>query len=135
MLYTSTGAAIQPNWFTLWCSIQASADLVKEITVLEGEIIYLERYLLSLYQSAFKPHIPSLSEKSENPFKKNIETDSRVVTDQSCLRRDPNLCKDNPDIHNQSSPANGLAGSDDWNLATTPKLSAKRVSMSNNSIC
>lgn len=104
----------------------SSADLVKEITTLEGEIINLERYLLSLYRAAFEQHLPSLSENCGIPLQKNIETESPTIADQSCLSREPNLCKGNPDYHNPTSPAHGLTGSDDQNHATTPRLSSKR---------
>lgn len=104
---------------------------MKEITTLEGEIINLERYLLSLYRAAFEQHLPSLSENCGIPLQKNIETESRTIADQSCLSQEPNLCNGNPDYHNPTSPAHGLAGSDDQNHATTPRLSSKRVSIPN----
>ncbi|KAI3517064.1 hypothetical protein L1887_16271 [Cichorium endivia] len=39
---------------------KSSIELVKEITSLETEIAHLERYLLSLYRTAFKQHVHSI---------------------------------------------------------------------------
>ncbi|KAJ6368620.1 hypothetical protein OIU78_001072 [Salix suchowensis] len=40
-------------------------ELVKEIAVLELEVVYLERYLLSLYRKTFEQQVSSLSTKDE----------------------------------------------------------------------
>ncbi|CAJ2679184.1 uncharacterized protein LOC123913102 isoform X3 [Trifolium pratense] len=42
---------------------QAAKELIKEIGILELEVKYLERYLLSLYRKRFDEHISSLSTK------------------------------------------------------------------------
>ncbi|XP_024990089.1 uncharacterized protein LOC112524483 isoform X3 [Cynara cardunculus var. scolymus] len=39
---------------------KSSVELVKEITSLEMEILHLERYLLTLYRTAFKQHVHSM---------------------------------------------------------------------------
>lgn len=48
---------------TIWNSLffQPTKELIKEIAVLELEIVYLERYLLSLYRNTFYEQMPSVS--------------------------------------------------------------------------
>lgn len=41
--------------------LQPTKELIKEIAVLELEVVYLEQYLLSLYRKAFDQQISSLS--------------------------------------------------------------------------
>ena len=52
-----------PNYFfytpSIW--LQPTKELIKEITVLELEILYLERYLLSLYRKTFDQQVSSAS--------------------------------------------------------------------------
>lgn len=102
---------------------------MKEITTLEEEIIYLERYLLSLYRSAFEQHIPSVYGNCESPLPTNIVIRSRATADQSYLSREPNLCKGDSDRNNHRSPIHGLAGPDNRSHATTPRFSSERVSI------
>lgn len=46
--------------------VQPATDLIKDIAVLEMEVIHLEQYLLSLYRKAFDQQISSVSPNSEN---------------------------------------------------------------------
>ncbi|OVA00715.1 protein of unknown function DUF547 [Macleaya cordata] len=41
--------------------MQSSAELISEIATLEVEVMHLERYLLSLYRTAFENHLATLS--------------------------------------------------------------------------
>lgn len=45
--------------------LQPAKDLMKEIAVLELEVVYMERYLLSLYRQTFDQQASSLSTKDE----------------------------------------------------------------------
>lgn len=58
---------------------KSSVELVKEITSLETEILHLERYLLTLYRTAFKQHVHSMH--IEFPSEHKIAP----VADQSCF--------------------------------------------------
>ncbi|KAK4781081.1 hypothetical protein SAY87_017187 [Trapa incisa] len=57
-----------------------ATDLIKEIAVLELEVVYLEQYLLSLYRKAFDQHPASAS-----PSKKDKTVESCVDTSQGCF--------------------------------------------------
>ena len=116
-----------PDVYFAFC--QSSAELVKEITNLEGEIIYLERYILSLYRAAFEQHIPSSSGGSKTSSQNKSDTESRNSSDKCCLGLEPKLCKDSPDYYNQSLPfTRNVANLDDQKYAATPKSSCKKVS-------
>lgn len=102
---------------------------MKEITCLEGEIIYLERYLLSLYRSAFEPCIPSSPGESGTSSQNKSDMESQNSYDKCCLRQEPKLCNDGPACYNHSLPfARNVASSDDQIYAATPKSSCKMVS-------
>lgn len=58
-------------WYSSY--LQPAEELIKEIAVLELEVVYLERYLLSLYRKTFDQQAPSLSTKNER-FKSNSIT-------------------------------------------------------------
>lgn len=104
----------------------SSAELVKEITSLEGEIIYLERYLLSLYRGAFEQHISSSPGESGTSSQNKSDTESQNSSDKCCLRLEPKLYKDSPDYYNHSLPfACNVASSYDQTHASTPKSSHK----------
>lgn len=51
-------AKLSDIWFLL--GVQPVAELIKEIAILEYEVMYLEQYLLSLYRKAFDQQIPPL---------------------------------------------------------------------------
>ncbi|GLU00144.1 hypothetical protein SLE2022_175360 [Rubroshorea leprosula] len=55
-------------------SEKSSLELRKEIATLELEILHLERYLLSLYRTAFEEHLPILSNTSGSPLKSMSES-------------------------------------------------------------
>ncbi|XP_065873373.1 uncharacterized protein [Euphorbia lathyris] len=65
-----------------------ATDLIKEIAVLELEVVYLEQYLLSLYRKAFDEQISSVS-----PANKNERTKSPGTTPRSSFP-----AADRPDI-------------------------------------
>ncbi|KAI3816903.1 hypothetical protein L1987_10688 [Smallanthus sonchifolius] len=65
---------------------KSSMELVKEITSLETEIFHLERYILSLYRTAFQQRVHRLhTQKSLSEHKK--ESQLQPVADQSLLKK------------------------------------------------
>jgi len=57
--------------FLLFFLLQPTSKLIKEIAVLELEVVYLEQYLLSLYRKAFDEQLPSVA-----PFTKGEKVKS-----------------------------------------------------------
>lgn len=70
--------------------IQPTKELIKEIAVLELEVMYLEQHLLSLYRKAFDQHISSLS-PSNNDEKLRTEGQFLKVAgiDKTLKRENP----------------------------------------------
>ncbi|KAI7740578.1 hypothetical protein M8C21_033284 [Ambrosia artemisiifolia] len=66
-------------------NLKSSMELVKEITSLETEILHLERYILSLYRTAFLQREHSLHTKKSLSEHK-IESKLEPVADQSLLK-------------------------------------------------
>ncbi|KAI7740925.1 hypothetical protein M8C21_033052 [Ambrosia artemisiifolia] len=87
---------------------KSSMELVKEITSLETEILHLERYLLSLYRTAFQPHVDSVQiKKSTSEYK--IESQLQTVADQSIFKVNSDGWSSG--YHGQlSTPREGCAG-------------------------
>ncbi|KAJ0236585.1 hypothetical protein HA466_0258650 [Hirschfeldia incana] len=56
---------------------KAAIDLIKDIAVLEMEVIHLEQHLLSLYRKAFDQHISSVSPNLEKKKKKLLDHGGR----------------------------------------------------------
>ncbi|XP_021273634.1 uncharacterized protein LOC110408847 isoform X4 [Herrania umbratica] len=55
--------------------LQPATELIKEIAVLELEVVYLEQYLLSLYRKAFDQQIASISpSKRDERLKSPVDT-------------------------------------------------------------
>ncbi|KAL8257849.1 hypothetical protein R6Q59_029890 [Mikania micrantha] len=65
---------------------KSSMELVKEITFLETEILHLERYILSLYRTAFQQHVHSLPTK-RYPSEQKIESQLKPVVEQSLITK------------------------------------------------
>lgn len=59
--------------FLFSVEIQPTKDLIKEISVLEMEVVYLEKYLLSMYRRTFDERASSLSSLDERS-KSNLAT-------------------------------------------------------------
>ncbi|QHO19101.1 uncharacterized protein DS421_11g326010 [Arachis hypogaea] len=69
----SSNDTIVPRLGLLLLAQQPTTELIKEIAVLELEVVYLEQHLLSLYRKAFDPQLPSVSpptkeERVESPL-------------------------------------------------------------------
>ncbi|KAK2988161.1 hypothetical protein RJ640_020643, partial [Escallonia rubra] len=107
-----------------WLWIQTSKELMDEITAIEVEINHLERYLLSLYRTAFEQLLPTKLEYHGTHFENVIGTQMQNIADQSCYKLKRGMFKDSGDLH---GPADSLAGSYVQSHATTPKLSSRKV--------
>lgn len=73
---------------------EAAKELIKEIGILELEVVYLEQYLLSLYRKRFNEHISSLSTKE-----RRLESASYINKSTSALSGNDSI----PDIHKGAS--------------------------------
>ncbi|KAL6549255.1 hypothetical protein OROHE_009100 [Orobanche hederae] len=101
---------------------KSSVELVKEIATLEVEIVHLERYLLSLYRTAFQQHLPRIS---GNRIGRTNVTSSRVIkSDQPSLKI--KMLKNYEDRLSQSSPTSSLAGPNDLVRMAFSKSSSGR---------
>ncbi|KAL8491594.1 hypothetical protein ACS0TY_023261 [Phlomoides rotata] len=81
----------------------SSAELMNEISRLEVEIVHLERYLLSLYRTAFKRFLPS-----------NLENHAQPVTGlHTCKLDQSHRNSQEYDDQVQNSPTSALAGPND----------------------
>lgn len=58
-------------------------ELVKEITSLEAEILHLERYILSLYRTAFQQHVVHSIQPTKSTSEHKIELELQPVADQA----------------------------------------------------
>ncbi|KAK4382641.1 hypothetical protein Sango_2852600 [Sesamum angolense] len=102
---------------------KSSAELMNEIATLEVEIVRLERYLLSLYRTAFQQHLPSnpgnhvQQIKGLSPWNK---------PDQPSPRRNLETSKDYHDHQGQISPTSALTGPNDLIQVAIPKSSSGR---------
>uniref|UniRef100_A0A5B6ZLW2 DUF547 domain-containing protein n=1 Tax=Davidia involucrata TaxID=16924 RepID=A0A5B6ZLW2_DAVIN len=99
---------------------------MKEIATLEGEIMHLERYLLSLYRTAFEQQLPILLENNGTHLQYKRGSPLRIIVDQACYKVEPDIWIGGTAHHDQNSPAHGLAGSDHQSYTATPKASSRR---------
>lgn len=102
--------------FLVACLLQSSAELVKEITTVEVEILRLERHLLSLYRTAFQQHLP-----------RNNETPRGDELNRPSQKMKPETLKDYSEHQCQNSPTSSLAGPNDLVRVAIQKSSSGRV--------
>lgn len=113
--------------------VQSSMELMKEIAILEVEIMRMERYLLSLYRAAFQQHIPDLLGKHAANIESKINTPLHSTVDA----HPPNynfefgMSKVYVDKYDRSSSPSALVCSDDQ-LGSATKSSSRRVIWLNN---
>ncbi|KAK4774043.1 hypothetical protein SAY87_029062 [Trapa incisa] len=82
-------------------------DLIKEIAVLELEVVYLEQYLLSLYRKAFAQEAASVSQsKRDKAVESNVETPQGSFPDPSTPRPNALLNRGNKMVHSARQPLN-----------------------------
>ncbi|PPS03691.1 hypothetical protein GOBAR_AA16980 [Gossypium barbadense] len=78
------------------CKFQAAKELIKDIAVLELEIAYLEKYLLSLYRKMFDRRFSCLNIIEENPESTSVAHDIKECNNdvwgiETLLDSDPPL--------------------------------------------
>ncbi|KAA8514760.1 hypothetical protein F0562_017939 [Nyssa sinensis] len=105
---------------------KSSEELMKEIATLEGEIMHLERYLLSLYRTAFEQHLPIFLENHGTHLQYKSGSPLQIIADQACCKVEYDTWTGGTAHHGQNSPAHGLAGSDHQSHTATPKASSGR---------
>ncbi|GAB2227277.1 hypothetical protein Drorol1_Dr00009092 [Drosera rotundifolia] len=67
-----------------------ATDLIKEIAVLELEVIHLEQYLLSLYRKAFDQQVSSVSPSAKSQIQNTTEmTPKRLFLDEVAVSSTP----------------------------------------------
>ncbi|KAL3372420.1 hypothetical protein AABB24_008800 [Solanum stoloniferum] len=106
-------------------SLQSSMELMKEITTLEIEIMRLERYLLSLYRTAFQQNLPLLLENQKIHSQGKISSPTQCTIDQSYsdVEIDTSIC--GADQYDRISSAHALTGVSDQ-IQTANKSSSIR---------
>ncbi|KAK0576737.1 hypothetical protein LWI29_022570 [Acer saccharum] len=121
--------SIVPVPYNSTATPKSSAELRTEIATLETEILHMERYLLSLYRTAFEEHLPTTFSKSTGTC---LEYDTGsltpIVSHESYDNKlKPDIKKGgffNPDL---ASPAHDLSISDDRiSAASLIKAASKR---------
>ncbi|CAN4123150.1 unnamed protein product [Withania somnifera] len=90
---------------------QSSMELMKEITTLEIEIMRLERYLLSLYRTAFQQNLPALLENQKIHSQGKISFPTQCTTDKSYSDVELEMPKCGADHYDRISATYSLAGS------------------------
>lgn len=109
--------------------MQSSAELRMEIATLEAEILHLERYLLSLYRTAFEEHLQTLSSITRNHLEYKTGSPKPIVPNKSYYKLEPKIQKVGFFNHDQASPAHDLPISDNDNSAACLKLASTKVNM------
>jgi hypothetical protein len=105
--------------------IQSSAELRDEIATLEGEIMHLERYLLSLYRTAFEGHITSFSDTPGPYLQYKIESSPLVLSNQLHHKKEQYVSRGGLIHHDKMSPAHGWASSDNLSSANLKPTSSR----------
>lgn len=109
--------------------MQSSVELRKEIATLEAEILCLERYLLSLYRTAFEEHLPTLSNITGTYLQLQAGSPSQIVPNQSYCKLEPEIQKNVFPHHSHASPGHDSFTSDNGNSAAFLKAASTRVIM------
>ncbi|XP_060200050.1 uncharacterized protein LOC132628279 isoform X1 [Lycium barbarum] len=104
---------------------ESSMGLMKEIATLEIEIMRLERYLLSLYRTAFQQNLPALLENQKSHLQGKISSPTQSTTDQSYSNVELDMAKCGADQYDRTSATYAFAGSSDQ-IQTAKKSSSIR---------
>lgn len=83
---------------------QAEMELIKQIAVLELEVVYLEKYLLSLYRRTFNQQVSSFSTMDDR-LESYIEPNNVIEGEHSCIHSD-NIVSPETLFDNQSKGRN-----------------------------
>lgn len=107
-------------------SHKSTVELQKEIATLEVEIMHLERYLLSLYRTAFQEHTSTLAKVSETKLQSKTRSPSRKMPSELKQRSEPHI-RQNGVLHTfQSSPAHCWASLDNQSSTSSVKAISAR---------
>ena len=109
--------------------MQSSVELREEIATLEAEIMHLERYLLSLYRTAFEGNVTTLSNTPGSYLQYKTESSPKFLSNQLHYKMEPHVCKVDLVHHDKMSPAQGWATSDNQSFAASLKSTSTRVNM------
>ncbi|CAI0554360.1 unnamed protein product [Linum tenue] len=82
-----------------------ATELIKEIAVLELEVVYLEQYLLSLYRKAFDQQTSSVSPSSKEEGSKSAVTTPRLRFQNVPPRPNVMSSRDNLTLQSQDNPS------------------------------
>ncbi|XP_059291928.1 uncharacterized protein LOC132045360 isoform X3 [Lycium ferocissimum] len=104
---------------------ESSMGLMKEIAILEIEIMRLERYLLSLYRTAFQQNLPALLENQKSHLQGKISSPTQSTTDQSYSNVELDMSKCGANQYDRTSTTYVFAGSSDQ-IQTAKKSSSIR---------
>ncbi|XP_044475395.1 uncharacterized protein LOC123203209 isoform X2 [Mangifera indica] len=107
-------------------TLKSSVELRKEIATLEAEILCLERYLLSLYRTAFEEHLPTLSNITGTYLQLQAGSPSQIVPNQSYCKLEPEIQKNVFPHHSHASPGHDSFTSDNGNSAAFLKAASTR---------
>ncbi|KAF8406770.1 hypothetical protein HHK36_008862 [Tetracentron sinense] len=110
---------------------KSAAELVNDIAALEVEVMHMERYLLSLYRTAFEHHLATLpsaviGKGSRSHFHCKTESPLQDAMTQSCCHKDTDTWKGGTSQHNQTSPPHVSSGSDNQSYVTPPEVTSRR---------
>ncbi|GAV65800.1 Lzipper-MIP1 domain-containing protein [Cephalotus follicularis] len=105
---------------------KSSAELRKEIARIEVEILHLEHYLLSLYRTAFKGHVSTLSNNTSTELQDKAGLSSLHVANQSHYRLEPHVPRDGFVHHDKTSPAHNWEISDIQSCTASLKATSTR---------
>lgn len=113
--------------------MQSPSQLMDEIATLEGEIMHLERYLLSLYRTTFEQHLATFPGNSGHVQYK-AGSPLQVLQRHQSYKIDPEMWRGGV-MHSGTSASHGWADLDDWNYAATPKVKTRGVKYASSSRC
>ncbi|KAF2310828.1 hypothetical protein GH714_017490 [Hevea brasiliensis] len=116
-------------------TLKSSDALRKEIATLEAEILHLERYLLSLYRTAFEEHLPATLNVPKNHMQYKNGSLSKVPVNQSHFNLRPHIENSNLIYHDQTSPAHGWASSDDQSCTSSVHTTSRDQRNANSGRC
>ncbi|KAK2661012.1 hypothetical protein Ddye_007545 [Dipteronia dyeriana] len=120
--------SIVPVPYNSTATPKSSAELRTEIATLETEILHMERYLLSLYRTAFEEHLPTTFSKSTGTcLEYNTGSLIPIVSHESYDNQlKPDIPKGGFFNHDRASPAHDSSISDDRFSAASLKAASKR---------
>lgn len=107
--------------------MQSTMELKEEIATLEVEIMHLERYLLSLYRTAFDGNQSTLSNTPEPYSQYKTRASQKYLSNQLHYKMEPHVSKGDIVPHDVVLPAHGWPSSDNQSFAASLKSTSSRV--------